>query len=82
MQRHMQLWVYIGSNIDRKSGTKTPNSLLAQRNTSKVKKHLVESIDFEEIEKLLYKKRDCITRYQYFYEKLKNNRMKRNSNLE
>lgn len=46
----MRLWVYIGSNIDRKSGTKTPNSPFTQRNnTSKVKKHLVESIDFEEI---------------------------------
>lgn len=33
---------------------------------SKIKKHLVETVDFEEMEKSLYKKRDCITRYDFF----------------
>ena len=35
-------------------------------NRSKVKKHLIESIDFREIQKKLYKKRDWITWYEYF----------------
>lgn len=36
------------------------------RVNSKIKRHLVEEIDFEEIEKMFYKKRETITRYEHF----------------
>ena len=36
-----------------------------------MKKHLIEKIDFEDIERCLYHKRECLTRYDYFME-LKN----------
>lgn len=52
------------------------------RAASKLKKHLVEYIDFEEIEKLLYKKRDYVSRYEYFCQKIKNNTKKKNRNKE
>lgn len=50
------------------------------RVNSKIKKHLVDEIDFEQIQKMFYKKRETITRYQYFLQSKKNKNKDKNEN--